>query len=477
MKKMLHEASSLNDPTLMLALYMRSAWQNLDQKNFTSTFLDYLRSYELLQTIRLQDHLGKNYQLYTIALLFYQFNDFRKAIEISEKVEQPFNILLHQVWVSNLQGMCYLRLENYDSARYYFAKALEPKLSPAELQLTWNGIIDGNIGNTWFLQKEYDKAIPFLLSGIEKTLAGKEFENAAGFENSLATIYLAKNQPAQAFNILKDARIHTYTAKNNNNFSKLYSGLSSYYRYLQQPALTLQYQDSMLYYQKILDREMDDKIKVQAEYNFQNEKQIDERERLEAETKHQKSIRNLIIGILFLLMVVALLFFSRAAMRHTFKTKQLDAEKRKAEAELASAQIQLDDFTRSLKEKNNLIEQFSDELEKIQVNANQAMSSDQYEVLDQLRQSAILTDEHWEIFRSRFEKVHGGYLQRLRSKLPDLNPAEIRFMALAKLQLTNKEMSGILGVSPDSVRMMRHRLRRKLNLVEEGSLDELIGSI
>ena len=91
--------------------------------------------------------------------------------------------------------------------------------------------------------------------------------------------------------------------------------------------------------------------------------------------------------------------------------------------------------------------------------------------------SAILTDEHWEEFRGRFEKVHGGYLLRLRTKLPDLSPAETRFMALAKLQLTNKEMSGILGVSPDSIRMMRHRLRRKLNLDEDGSLEEMINSI
>lgn len=50
-------------------------------------------------------------------------------------------------------------------------------------------------------------------------------------------------------------------------------------------------------------------------------------------------------------------------------------------------------------------------------------------------------------------------------------------MALAKLQLTNKEMSGILGVSPDSIRMMRHRLRKKLNLDEDGSLEEMINSI
>ena len=105
------------------------------------------------------------------------------------------------------------------------------------------------------------------------------------------------------------------------------------------------------------------------------------------------------------------------------------------------------------------------------------ITPEQSEALNELRLSAILTDKDWEEFRNRFEKVHGGFLQRLRLKLPDLSPAEIRFMALAKLQLNNKEMGSILGISPDSIRTIRYRLRKKLQLEEEGSMEELIGSI
>jgi hypothetical protein len=38
-------------------------------------------------------------------------------------------------------------------------------------------------------------------------------------------------------------------------------------------------------------------------------------------------------------------------------------------------------------------------------------------------------------------------------------------------------MGSILGISPDSIRTIRYRLRKKLHLEEEGSMDELIGSI
>ena len=61
--------------------------------------------------------------------------------------------------------------------------------------------------------------------------------------------------------------------------------------------------------------------------------------------------------------------------------------------------------------------------------------------------------------------------------MPELTPAEIRFMTLAKLNLSTKEMAASLGVSAQSVRVTRHRLLKKINLPEEGSLADLVNSI
>jgi len=155
----------------------------------------------------------------------------------------------------------------------------------------------------------------------------------------------------------------------------------------------------------------------------------------------------------------------------------LQNEKLKAEGDLDIASVQLADFTKSLKEKNILIETFSTEIEKLQALPCNVITPEQTASLNQIRQSAILTDDDWIVFRTAFEKVHSGFLLRLTSKLPDLSPAETRFMALAKLQLSNKEMANILGVSTDAMRTIRYRLRRKLNLSEEGSIDELINTI
>jgi DNA-directed RNA polymerase specialized sigma24 family protein len=50
-------------------------------------------------------------------------------------------------------------------------------------------------------------------------------------------------------------------------------------------------------------------------------------------------------------------------------------------------------------------------------------------------------------------------------------------MALAKLNLSNKDMAAMLGVSADAMRTIRYRLRKKLYLSEEGDIQELINKI
>ena len=76
-----------------------------------------------------------------------------------------------------------------------------------------------------------------------------------------------------------------------------------------------------------------------------------------------------------------------------------------------------------------------------------------------------------------FDQVHPGFFIRLKEKLNDLTPAETRLLALTKLQLAPKEMAAMLGISYDAIKKSRQRLRKKINLPEEGSLDELVDMI
>jgi DNA-binding CsgD family transcriptional regulator len=164
-----------------------------------------------------------------------------------------------------------------------------------------------------------------------------------------------------------------------------------------------------------------------------------------------------------------LALYAYDSQRKKFLTKQLLTQQQlhSQEEELLRATEQLQLFTRRISEKNILIED-------LQQRIGSNVPSD---ALQQLQQSILLTDEQWENFRLLFEQVHQGFLGRLRAKLPQLTPAEIRFLALAKLQFSNKEMAAMLGVSSQNIRTIWYRLRKKNNLPDDYPLSELIESI
>jgi DNA-binding CsgD family transcriptional regulator len=47
---------------------------------------------------------------------------------------------------------------------------------------------------------------------------------------------------------------------------------------------------------------------------------------------------------------------------------------------------------------------------------------------------------------------------------------------LISLNLSIKDIAELMGISPESVKMARHRLRKKLNLATEDNLAEFVAS-
>jgi DNA-binding CsgD family transcriptional regulator len=94
--------------------------------------------------------------------------------------------------------------------------------------------------------------------------------------------------------------------------------------------------------------------------------------------------------------------------------------------------------------------------------------------LNTLANSTILTEQDWEDFSKLFDKVHTGFFVRLKEKYPNITPAETRLLCLTKLNLSTKEMAGMLGVSTDAIKKTRQRLRKKMEVDEEKNLEELV---
>ena len=78
-------------------------------------------------------------------------------------------------------------------------------------------------------------------------------------------------------------------------------------------------------------------------------------------------------------------------------------------------------------------------------------------------------------FRQLFEQAYPHFFEKLHQLQPDLSPAEVRLLTLLKLNIPTKEMGFMLGVSAETIRKSRYRLRKKLdNLQADTRLQSLI---
>ncbi|REG91033.1 tetratricopeptide repeat protein [Algoriphagus antarcticus] len=83
-------------------------------------------------------------------------------------------------------------------------------------------------------------------------------------------------------------------------------------------------------------------------------------------------------------------------------------------------------------------------------------------------------DTDWEDFKHSFEKVHQDFLSNIQQRTGGLTPAEMKLASLMRLNLNSKEIASSLGISMDSLRISRYRLRKKLDLEKGDSLQQYL---
>lgn len=436
---------------------------------------NYMYAYDELA----KDPEGKFYRqswyLHRIAGCYYRFKDYKKAIKIAtftETLDTRFSV--NAGWFiiinPNLAGMAYLRNGDYDSARIWLQKtynrALQMKNNP------WLGIAGGNIGSTYYMQKRYSEAVPYFLTAIDTCTAYKLWDNVSPFCSNLADCYIHLGQLNAAAPFLEKAENTAQRDRQNGTWLKYYTVAAGFYKLAGNTSLAFECEDSAKTCENKLTEEFDIAKKVRTEADWAYHKTQLQTEVTLQKAKKEKSVLYSIIAVAALLSVIGVLYYKRQKLRFLLNQEHLENEKLKAEEGLLVAKTQLNDFTENLRQKNELIEKFNKEMEQLR-QFNNTITDEQVASMEALKQSAILTDADWNNFKKLFDKVHPGYLTRLRIKFGDLTPAETRYILLEKLGLSSKEMAGMLGVSGEAIRHIRFRVKKKLQLENLKELEKV----
>jgi DNA-binding CsgD family transcriptional regulator len=124
-------------------------------------------------------------------------------------------------------------------------------------------------------------------------------------------------------------------------------------------------------------------------------------------------------------------------------------------------------LTKAIANKNELIKKFE---------SSSVDSPKSKKLIDDLKDSKILTSDDWNKFQEHLDIIYPGILLKLKDRYLGITNAESRLFILIKLGLRSSDLSNMLGISVDSVKKSRQRLRKRLELDSDVVLEEFISN-
>ena len=193
-----------------------------------------------LNAVEILDKKGLTYDAHKYQLLgeiFYNTRDYergmyyiRRAIENENDTSRDARVNTMSRW--NTIALCWQKTGNYDSAFHYYDIAMQ--MANALNFEVWKGIISGNKGQVYFLQKKYDIAKPLLEFDYRTSKQYGEISSAANSLQWVARINLLQGKKDTALLQVKEAlrMLQQQPGPISNYLQNVYSATADVYRIL-----------------------------------------------------------------------------------------------------------------------------------------------------------------------------------------------------------------------------------------------------
>ncbi len=317
------------------------------------------------------------------------------------------------------------------------------------------------MGEIYFRSQNYDESFRYQQQALQLAIETGSINLQSGIYTALSDLYLIRNNPSQALfhaeralEIGKKINSKRNIADSYHQLSKVYAAAKNYTKAYEFQSLYVTLNDSMKSSESLSNIE-----KMKA--NYELDKKELEIKALNNEMSVKIIRRNSFIVACLALLVIGALVYHRQRL---IMKKRLESKKQL-----------LDFYTHNLREKSEMLDKISEDLETLkQKSVEEDTEIDKF---NKILHAAILTDEDWENFKKAFEEVYPRFFAKLRYHYPDITVSELRLSALIKLKLSLKESASMLGISPESIKKSRYRLRKKFDLPEKETLEDFISKI
>lgn len=338
--------------------------------------------------------------------------------------------------------------------------------APHELAIAYN-----NQGQIYRYGDRFDEALNFYKLSLEECIRINYTEGMATAWQNLCTVYTKKGDGQKAFAAARKCLALSLKVNSKVRVSEAYLELSNIHDRFNNP-------DSALYYFKkhyewdkaLMEANQSDllsrhqaglgiEVKNLRIQNLQNEKEI-------------AANRLWLIGFgVFIVLLIAAFILYRYLSGIRFNKRRLELELYNSQRLIEVKEQELKTYIIDLSKKNAIINSLQNDT------GNEAAEGQHEPEVAELLEQKILTDEDWEKFKARFNAIYPQFFLRIRESNIALTEAEVRILVLMRLELTGKDMAGILGISPQSVRVCKMRLKKKLLAQDYETVEDYLGNI
>jgi len=430
---------SLNDSIGMNSTFVEIGHSFFGMERYKEALNNYLKSYAFYELKK--DTFNMSDVLCSIGSAYHQLENWKesevatiKALELKKNIDDKIGL----AFCLNSLGVSKMRNNEWEEARKLISKARETAHSISEYREEITML--HNLGVCEMEEGNYEEAIKLFGEGI--TYAKKTGMRDDGILKTYERLYLLHEKKGDFKLALKN-----YQA---------YTGI----------------RDSIF---NIKNTEIVDELNVK--YKTKS-KEIEISKLSKEKSVYQLQQILLVVLIAAILLISVLVFwFQKIKNKKTkliFETEKLLKQNQLEAAikEIEFNKVLLNDFTSNIIDRNKVISELESKLQHIEVEPPHPIGDS--ESMYSLVQSKLLTDHDWTKFKQLFEKAFPEFISRLRNNYPDLTSAEERIFLLLKVKNDTKEMADALGISVESVRKGKYRLKKKLNLQEETVLDDFI---
>lgn len=363
-------------------------------------------------------------------------------------------------------GYAYLGLDNIDKGIEHFKKSLEISISSG--RKGFEAICYHNLGLANRKKGNLDLAEQFLKKSIDlgKTTAN----NSVSSLNELGSLSLEKNEPLESIKHHTEAIQLADSIKSLVELKDGYKGRSLAYELNGQYQKALEDKKQFIILNDSIFNSTKSQQIEELRTIYETEKKEQQITLLEQEAKVSKLQKYLLGGGLGLSVLV--LGFGFYGVRQ--KLKRNKAEKAKLDAELDFKKKELTTHALHLAKKNEVLESIKQKAEALKKEESVKTG---YQNLIRTIDFDLQDDNNWKNFSRYFEEVHKDFNSNVKARFPEVTPNELRLLALLKMNLSSKEIANILNISHEGIKKARYRLRKKLNIQTEDSLQDLVLSL